>query len=431
METIFMLLLTAVWVALELLGLLYFTGAFLPVNHNCSRKKALVYWGIAWLLINVYANLPIGDVFRLLLTFVVWFVFSQIVYRGKWIVTALLVLLYYVFSVVFDTGFSYGMCAMLGVSFSEYVWRIWTFITVTTLGKLLLLLVSWILFQFRKKNDISELSGRYFLLIVLFPLISVAMLLTLFYSSKYDSDISVMVALFSLTLVVANVGLLYTIMSVVRSEHHVREFSLLRQQMELQTENYNALDLAYTQQRKSTHEFKRHISTVMGLLEDQDTEAALNYVHNLSNDRSLRVFSIRSNNPVVDVILNQKYQLAQEKNIQMHVQVNDLSQLPVATKDLVVLLSNILDNAIEACEQLTSEREIICRILSEESLFISVRNTSLPVTIDGNSIHTTKSDTRNHGYGIPAVTYILKQLGAEYTFDYEDGWFQFVAEIEM
>ena len=430
METIFTLILSGAWIALELVGLLFFSGAFLPSSSECSRNKAFLYGTAAWLLINAYANLPIGDIFSQLLTFAVWFSFSMLVYRGKWIVTALLVLVYYVFSLAFDAGLSYGMCVMLDVTFSEYVWRIRTFVTVTTLGKLLPVLISWFLFQYRRENTIRSLSGRYILLILLFPIISGAMVLILFYSSKNAPDLSTTVVLFCFALVVANAGLLYTIVSIAKSEYQAREVSLLRQQMELQTENYNALDTAYTQQRRSSHEFKRHISTVTGLLEDHDADAALHYLHNLSSDRSLRVFSIRSNNPVVDVILNQKYQHAQEKNIRMHIEVNDLSHIPICSRDLVVLLSNILDNAMEACEQLSSGREIICRVVSDESLFISVRNTSLPVTLDGDRIQTTKSDVREHGYGIPAVTYILKQLKAEYTFDYEDGWFQFAAEID-
>ena len=45
-------------------------------------------------------------------------------------------------------------------------------------------------------------------------------------------------------------------------------------------------------------------------------------------------------------------------------------------------------------------------------------------------ILTTKQNAAEHGYGLPAVKYILNQLGAEYTFAYHDGWFQFVAEIQ-
>lgn len=74
-------------------------------------------------------------------------------------------------------------------------------------------------------------------------------------------------------------------------------------------------------------------------------------------------------------------------------------------------------------------REIVCSILKEDNMYISIRNTSAPVVILHGEIHTTKKDAAEHGYGLQAVKYILNQLEAEYTFAYNDGWFQFVAEI--
>lgn len=113
----------------------------------------------------------------------------------------------------------------------------------------------------------------------------------------------------------------------------------------------------------------------------------------------------------------------------MQVKVNDLSSVGIQANKLVVLLSNLLENAIEACLKLKNDREIVCSIVKEDSIYISIRNTSPPVKIIHGEIATTKQDATEHGYGLPAVKYILDQLSAEYTFAYQDGWFQFVAEI--
>lgn len=165
------------------------------------------------------------------------------------------------------------------------------------------------------------------------------------------------------------------------------------------------------------------------MLDRKDYETAQDYVRQLQADRTLKVFSISSNNSVIDVVLNQKHQVAQENGIKMRVKVNDLSAVTIKTNELVVLLSNLLDNAIEACLKFDGDKEIVCSILKEDSIYISIRNTSDPVTIAYGEIRTTKQNAAEHGYGLPAVKYILKQLDAEYTFDYHNGWFQFVAEI--
>ena len=129
--------------------------------------------------------------------------------------------------------------------------------------------------------------------------------------------------------------------------------------------------------------------------------------------------------------MNQKYQMARDSDINMQIKLNDLSQISFPTEDLVVLLSNLLDNAIEACQKVTGRKEILCDILCGDSLYISVRNTSLPVEITDGNIRSDKMSKLEHGYGIPAIKMILDQMQAEYTFACNDGWFQFVADIPI
>ena len=63
----------------------------------------------------------------------------------------------------------------------------------------------------------------------------------------------------------------------------------------------------------------------------------------------------------------------------------------------------------------------------------TVFQTRLPavVKIKNGTIPTSKEQKEDHGYGLPQIQSILDQLGAEYAFDYKDGWFTFVAEIPL
>ena len=74
---------------------------------------------------------------------------------------------------------------------------------------------------------------------------------------------------------------------------------------------------------------------------------------------------------------------------------------------------------------------IRCSILLSDSLYISIRNTSPAVVINGKEIPTTKEPKHEHGFGLISVRRILEDWGAEYTFHYADGWFEFVAEVPL
>ena len=218
--------------------------------------------------------------------------------------------------------------------------------------------------------------------------------------------------------------------AAIRNRNPDQDMLLLRQHMEMQQENMNALEQNYRNQRKTAHEFEPHLQVIRDLLSRGEVAATQDYVDRLRKNRSICVYSINSGHPVIDVILNQKYQTARENGIKMQIQVNDLSALNIPTDSLVVVLTNLLDNAIEACRRLDGYREIIGCLLYTGSLYISIRNTSGEVTVIDGKIPTSKADSLSHGFGLLSVTYVLDELGAEYSFGYDESWFNFAAEIE-
>lgn len=422
-------LISAVWIGLELLCSIFFSGAFLTKKHKNTLYTLVIVF--IWFFMGVYSNLPINQFFKQILLVVILTGVSSLLYEGTFIVHFFLAIICYVFIAAIDAITVNGMCSLLEISYETLIWRKLTYITLTTVDKLIAVFLAWLLNRLRKKGCLGKMHGKWLLLSTLFPSVSVMMFLMFFYHVPRDEDISISIVLFSSILMVANIAMLYIVDSIEKATVHEQNSRLLKQQIALQSANYNALKENYSMQRKATHEFERHIQVLRDLLDREEYESAKNYVCQLQANRTLRVFSINSNNPVVDVVLNQKHQLAQENGITMRVQVNDLSSIPIQTDDLVVLLSNLLDNAIEACLRKDGQREIMCSVLDEDGIYISIRNTSNPVVITNGEITTSKPNSSEHGFGIPAIKFILKRLKAEYTFAYKNGWFQFVAEIPV
>ena len=104
--------------------------------------------------------------------------------------------------------------------------------------------------------------------------------------------------------------------------------------------------------------------------------------------------------------------------------------LPFDVSDMVVLFSNLLDNAIEACEKVDGNRVIRVSVVLKRSLLFSIRNTTLPVKIKNDTIQTTKPNASLHGFGLSNIKLILNKYHADFVMDYTDGWFQFTGEIE-
>lgn len=294
------------------------------------------------------------------------------------------------------------------------------------IGVLLLLLI-----RFCGLPEIGRDRGSRWLLSILFPAASLILLVILIYTARAINEFVIGAVVSGCILVVANVAILYLLRMMARQAREEQARLLLDQQMEIQSRSILALEKSYRAQRQATHDFRNQLQTIHDLLSAGQQEQALSYVRQLQGMQTTRVFAVNTHHPILDAVLNQKYQAAKEQDIQFQFRVNDLSSLNLETDAMVVLLSNLLDNAIEGCQRFSGERMIRCSILLSDSLYLSIRNTSPPVTITDGHIPTTKEPRQEHGFGLRSVCRILEQLQAEYTFAYSEGWFQFVAEIPV
>ena len=420
-------IISAFWSLLELISYHYFLRAFLTVKT--SKNLYIFSFTCAWLFPIIYALICLDSNYQQPISFVILIVISIINYGGTSLQKLLLVILVYIFGAIFDTAFLYGTCSLLGVSLADLVWRKITYTLAVSIGKMIMMFLFWTIFHVRQKRKSESLQRKWLMLTILFPIVSLVMLFVVFHGYRDQEDLSIGSVIFSAFLALANTAIIYLIQIMEKSTTEAKNLALLNQQMEIQTSSILALERNYRAQRKATHEFHNQLQTIRSLITAGDYGYAENYIQQLQGAHPIRIVSINSHHPIIDAVLNHKYQLANDNNIDVRIQVNDLSSVSVGTDYLVVLLSNLLDNAIEACLRYDGERIIQCNILKSDSLYLSIRNTSLPIQIKDNYIPTSKADKYEHGYGLAHVDLILHQLHAEYIISYDDGWFEFATEI--
>ena len=130
------------------------------------------------------------------------------------------------------------------------------------------------------------------------------------------------------------------------------------------------------------------------------------YVRNISGHLSTELDYIRTNNVIVDAILNSKYKETLNKGIVFIFQINDLSGINICDEDIVVILSNLLNNAIEACEKCLGKKVMKMKFVKEkDSVIISVKNTydgKIDI-IDGEIQTSKKYEIGEHGIGIKNI----------------------------
>lgn len=336
-----------------------------------------------------------------------------------------------IFIGIIDIVFTYGVCLLLGISYAQFIWMKMLYTLTVTTGKLVDVLSSYIFMKYHQQKKIGLIQRRWMILTLLFPASSLVMMLIIFISFQDGQDLSLSAFIYGLIMFIANFAILYLINIMEKRTKEEQQLTLLNQQMAIQSKSIAALNQSYQNQRRVTHEHMHQLQTIVDLLDHGEEQAIRQYISEIQGTRRTTALNVNTHNPVLDAILNQKYQWASENGIKMQFQINDLSEITLGLNELVVLFSNLFDNAIEACLKLPSDRAIHCHIIKDESLFVSIRNTSPPVEVVNGLIETTKEPRHEHGFGLPNIRHILTGLSAEFAYHFKDGWFHFVAEIPL
>ena len=125
----------------------------------------------------------------------------------------------------------------------------------------------------------------------------------------------------------------------------------------------------------------------------------------------------------MNAVINEKFTAAEKKGIETTCKI--LITIPEYLEyDLSILLSNLLDNAIEACEKNKKEKRIVCQIAREaDEVNIFLENSiDQSVLAENPSFETTKDKKDQHGMGHLIVEEQVKRLGGMVEY-YEDEMF--------
>ena len=127
---------------------------------------------------------------------------------------------------------------------------------------------------------------------------------------------------------------------------------------------------------------------------------------------------------MVDAILNAKLSLAKSKDISLNVVVKPLAKLPFSDVHLCVILGNLMDNAIEACEKIPTEQRFIRLYLDTkgEQLYLSLQNSAKEL-LDFEEKSYISKKRGNHGLGMKRVALIIDKYHGYLNLQNEPGVF--------
>lgn len=270
--------------------------------------------------------------------------------------------------------------------------------------------------QFQQEPSLSKLTLRLQKALLILSIISYTVMQCLFQTVLVPN-----IAVMQLTVVASwcfligfIVAFIAFFLSLTKQEQDRQRMEMLRSENTLMADNYKALHSTQQEYARKLHDFKHHVRTVHELISDGKVESALEYTDSLLKTSYQQAVQCHSGNDIVDAIINFKLAEAQVKKIQFTYMANLHIPIQIDPVDLCGVLANQLENAFEACMQISEpDKRIVHAEIKQVQSFVILRVENSVLSdpfVDNPDLKSTKSASATpHGYGLLNIRSIAQK----------------------
>ena len=224
----------------------------------------------------------------------------------------------------------------------------------------------------------------------------------------------------------------------MRSDAEKKQFQYERKMMELELigekREFEVMEEKLNLQKSLNHDYRNHLNCMQGLVERKKYDEVKEYLAKLNHKYSVGVERIDTCNVIINTVLNDKYNEAKETGAAIALQIGDLSGVCMEEIDIILLLSNMLNNAIEALKECKKNKVLRIKLELEHGEFLVAIQNSFEGERrkNGDFYDTTKKkDADLHGYGLKNIRSTVEKYGGFSQFDSVGTEFHAVVIIPM
>ncbi|CUP17785.1 GHKL domain-containing protein [Clostridium baratii] len=289
---------------------------------------------------------------------------------------------------------------------------------------LIWILIAYFLDRLRKNEKLSFIykiqNNRVTLNILINGMLVIILFKVLNDSFELTGKVAVEIAFYIILFIILNFNLFISTAKELNEKHKL--------QME---NNFRPILEDYIHKlRANEHEYKNHLNAIYSIIQvsdEKEIKSNINkYIGNIKENNHLNNL-LYVDNTILKAILYSKMSLAEEKGIDIKYDItSNLEEIDLDDMDLVVVLSNLLNNAIEGVEG--SENPWINVVISElnnkdeKEYIIRVSNSVNDINqIDLSSITNKGTTTKgeNRGYGLYNVKKLIKKVNGNILIEME------------
>lgn len=169
------------------------------------------------------------------------------------------------------------------------------------------------------------------------------------------------------------------------------------------------------------HDIKNHLYIIQELLENGEIDKAKEYLNHINVIPESAGDRILLRNKSLEIILNQKRALATRMNITFN--INVMCEVKMKDIDICSIVSNMVDNALEAAGEGGYIAFSIEKDRESEGCFVKCTNTysKKPQLYKGSFVSAKKG--HGHGIGVKIIRKTVEKYNGNAKFNFDDEWF--------
>lgn len=220
------------------------------------------------------------------------------------------------------------------------------------------------------------------------------------------------------------------ILNVIAKQHFTAVSQMMEKQVELQLSHYEELEKMDAEISRFRHDYTNHLRSILSLIQMKEYSQAEEYIEKLQNAKySSAAAMFYTGNKLADALLSDK---SGALNDNCRIEYSGIIPSSIENVDLCVILSNALDNAVEACREFTSPCAISIFAREQQGYFVMSINNPTMCPYNFYAIPpTTKSEKKQHGMGLYNIESTVKKYNGQMKVKCENGFFELLITLKM
>ena len=301
------------------------------------------------------------------------------------------------------------------------------------ISKTLHFISTMILIMIFNRNKKKTITNKGMILTLTVLLSNVAILIMVEYISRkteYNREMNIVWGVIAGLLLLLTFLLLFNRSYLINQADKIYELNIENQKKELDEQYFSVLEKANDDMQILAHDFKNHLSYVRNLDNVEDIDK---YIDKVYPEIEKFQQTASTGNKTLDVILSKYTSICELKAISFKADVKNANLSQMESVDLIALLNNLLDNAVEAAEQ-SAAKQITLTLVKDtqfiDKLVIANSCDTAPAQ-SGDKLLTRKKEGALHGTGLKSVKKVCEQCGANYAWEYDSEEHLFTTTVLM